>query len=150
MTSSIKIIDTDMGFKEIVKNIGKMDAMVEIGLFGEGNPKENVAARGAVHQFGAPSKNIPPRPFMSQSFDNKTKELKDFITKKYRETTDGRISPKTMLDSIGIFHSDQIKNEIVTGSFQALKKATERRKKSTRPLIDKGIMRLSVKHRIEK
>ena len=140
-----------MGWNNIVRNIGKMDLIIKIGLFGEGSsPKNNLAARGAVHHFGAPKAGIPSRPFMSQAFDNGDQKLKKFITTQYKGVIDGKISAKTMMDDIGIFHTNQIQDTIRNGNFVALKEETKRRKGSSKPLIDKAIMINSVKHVIKK
>ena len=168
------VIDRDLGWKEIVRDHKKLDGIsINVGLFGDGEIGRNVAARGAVHEFGVKIKvtekmrrflmtigiflkattttiNIPSRPFTRSAFDKGVRKLISFVQKTYGLMVDDKISPKRFLNQIGIFHTNQIKQSIRGGNWTPLHPATIEQKGSTKPLIDTGTMLNSVKHKITK
>jgi len=150
MPATSKIITEDLGWERMKRDLSKLNVNIESGLFGSGSPKDNVAARGAVHQNGSKKRNIPRRPFMSMAADSGKNKLLKFIEKQYMLLMAGKINDKTFSDRVGVFHADQIKAMIRGGSFDALKPKTIKRKKSSKPLIDKAIMKNSVTHKVRK
>jgi hypothetical protein len=172
---SSKIVVKDKGWNLIEENLKKIgDVEIKVGLFGSGDPENNVAARGAVHEFGVDIKvtskmrgfflyafgvalkpstrkiHIPARPFMAQSFEDGLNGLENLIKFEYIKMIEGKISIKQFFDSIGVKHTGQIKAKIIDGEYEALSGLTIQNKKSARPLVDTGIMRTSVKHKVEK
>jgi len=140
----------DRGWNKILenhKNIKKLD--IKVGLFGENaDYKNNMAMLGAVHQFGSTKMNIPKRPFISEAFDAKEQENKNFIVNEYRKVIDGKQNLKKMIDRIGVKHEGQIKKGITEFNFAPNKPKTVQRKGSSTPLIDSGQMRNSVKYKV--
>ncbi len=123
---------------------------IKAGLFGVGDPSRNVAARGLVLEFGSNKMGIVARPFERRAFDTNLKKNMAAIKKWYILFLNEKISFKDLQNKIGVLFSDQIKLSILGeyGRWTPLRKETVRRKKSSRPLIDKAIMVNSVKHRI--
>lgn len=105
-----------------------------------------VAAQAAIHEYGAESRGIPPRPFMHQALERNRQELKalkaGILVRIYR----GSMDPYFGIKTIGEYLAGKIKESITLGDFKALKPSTILRKGSSRPLIDTGIMRASVTH----
>lgn len=145
-----KVIEKDLGWKNIKKQIKILKhTNVKVGLFGNGNPSQNVAARGAVHEFGSPKQNIPSRPFERQAFDNNINNLKKSIKKEYNQVLAGKLSSNQMMKKIGVLHEDQIKKTINDGNFVPLSPKTIARKKSSKPLIDTAVMINSIQSKVE-
>lgn len=148
--SDIRIDDTVyQRLLEQWKNLGS--STVKVGLFGKGpTPEENVAARGAVHEFGSRDGRIPERSFERTAFDGQLIQNEIFIQNLIGDMTDGKISEETVLKKIGVMHEGQIKKQITNGTYTDLSERTIKKKKSSKPLIDTGIMRNSVKFKISK
>lgn len=172
---SHKIIEIDKGWNRILKDHKNLRSIeVGIGLFGNGNsPESNLAYRGVIQELGANIKItskmrgflhsigihvksstkriiIPRRPFSRNAFDKNENKLKRAVLKWYRDLVDGKINVDRFLKKIGVFHQGHIKKSIQTGSWVRNHPATTARKKSSRPLIDKGEMLRNVKFRIKK
>lgn len=85
----------------------------------------------------------PPRPFLRQSVDDNQAEIEGFMKESVDLMQDG-MSAQTCLEQLGLFQKDLVQDKIVTGNFVANAESTIRKKGSSRPLIDTGIMRRSV------
>lgn len=115
---------------------------------GARDPKNNfpIAQQAAVHEYGSPSQGIPARPFMQQTWDRNLAELRriqdGLLSRLYKGTT----TPEQMVKQVGIWYKGRVQATITTGDFRPLKPATIARKKSSKPLIDTGLMRASVNH----
>ena len=70
--SSTPLIDTAEMIENITHKLDGDDA-VEVGVFGE------PAFRATVHEFGAPSRNIPERSFVRSSFNENKKGIVNII-----------------------------------------------------------------------
>lgn len=154
-----KVIIKDRGANRIekdLKKIGQID--LKIGLFGSGGgPEVNMAARGALHQFGETGTvkalifgDIPRRPFMSQAFDKGLKSLKKFILIEEKKVIAGSQGVDQFIKRIGEYHKGQIFDIYITGDFEKNAEITIQLKGSSRPLIDTGDMRRRTDYRIEK
>ena len=144
--------EIDHGYKamrRVIKQIQRDKPYVKVGVqadageHSEGTPMTLVAS---VHEFGAPSKNIPERSFIRSTMDEKRRFLRgltqDEIFKIIRLKTHFRSS----LDRIGLVISTLIKKKITDLRKPPLKPATIRRKGSSNPLVDTGQMRASIRH----
>ena len=156
---SSKIIDKDLGWKNIKKQLRALkDKEVASGLFGneEKNPETNISFRGIVNEYGTESagknKNItiPARPFTQQAYETNKRNIYKFIDTNYSLVLTGRQTTEKMLNRLGIYHSDQIKDSITTGDFTANAPSTIARKGSSKPLIDSGEMRQKTTYVIRK
>lgn len=121
------VIDTMRGFKKM-----------EVGFFG-GNAYPNgltVAGNAAIHNFG--TKNIPARPFMDDAATEIEKSQPQ-VGKIYRAAIESD-DPSIANQRIGAFCAQKIREAIRSGSYAALKPATKKRKGSSKPLIDTGLL----------
>lgn len=177
MPPTVRLIIKDDKWEEILKEHKDLDGIqVESGLYGDGGaPDKNVAARGAVHEYGIPKgiritdkmrnylhfigihvRNdtkrifIPSRPFMRSAFDNNLNENEAIIKKWYGDFLDNKIDLRKFLNKIGVLTSSQIKMSIKSGSYEPLHPVTKRLKGSSKPLLDSSVMMNSVKHKIVK
>ena len=115
----------------------------------EGSAEITNAQLATIHTFGAPSKNIPPRPFMQETArDAKTRStLKRLQNGLITRVMRGQVSAKQALAIIGEFYTGAIKSKITTGPWAANSARTVAQKHSSRPLIDTSEMRNSVTHK---
>lgn len=112
-------------------------------------PKESMielSQLASIHEFGAPSKNIPARPFVRSAYDKNTENLHKMAEKELTSIRENKSNIKKSLGRMGEFLTGQIKKEIKTGDFVPLKPETIKRKHSSRPLIDTAQMLQSVTH----
>ncbi len=150
-SKNYKLVVKDMGMNEIIKKTKQLNGVkIKVGLFGSGDPRSNVAARGAVHEYGSTKRNIPIRPFTAQAFDMNLKILTKFINKLLTKLYFKNLPTTAFLKKIAVLHEGQIKKSIVSRLFWPLKPATIKRKKSSVQLVDTGIMLNSVKNKIGK
>ena len=102
-----------------------------------------VALVAAVHEFGAPEKGIPPRPFMSKAIarnkDKWAKKASDLIAE---------VGVDKALDLVGVEMAKDIQNSIDKEDWTALKPATVKRKGFDKPLIDTREMTRAVTHKV--
>lgn len=107
---------------------------VRVGVF-DGRNSEI----GLVHEFGAPSRNIPARPFIRQTFQRKRAELAQLQAKLAQAIMMGRLDEARAMGMLGAWAAGAIKATITRdGEFAPLKPATIKRKGSDKPLIDTG------------
>ena len=99
---------------------------------------------------GAHTINIPSRPFMRDTFDEKSEAWKLKAQGQVNRIIDGRAAAPDVLESLGQTVQRDIQRKIYDGPFVPNAPSTVRRKKSARPLIDTGRMRQSVRYTIRK
>ena len=110
----------------------------------------SVAYVAAIQEFGAPSVNIPPRPFMQPTVAAKKDEWTGIIAKSIPRVVTGRMTATDVLDLVGIKASADIQETISKVTSPPLKPETIRRKGSAKPLIDTGLMVASVRNAVNK
>ncbi len=129
--------------KDAIKNLKKLkNYKLTVGWFDatyeNGTPVEQVAM---IHEFGAPERNIPPRPFMRPAKMEHEQEWKDQLAKAMKKVHTGRVNQEDALEELGDTIVKDIKQAIMNVTFPPLKADTikNRRRKgnySEKPLID--------------
>ena len=134
--------------KRIIRNAGKGGVRsVQVGFFRsakyqDGTPVTNVAAQ---HEFGV---GVPERPFMRRA----TKPMAEGI---HRILVQG-INPQRMVvtprlaELVGIEMEQNIKLSIVQLKTPPNSPATIKRKGSANPLVDTGLLKRSVSHKVNR
>ena len=130
-----------------LKNIAKSyesNKQVRVGFlegatYPDGTPVTLVAA---VHEFGAPEKGIPVRPFMRTAIAQNKGKWSEQLARGIEAT--GNV--EGALDFVGAEMASDIRNSIRDEEFTALKPATVNRKGFATPLIDTAHMVNSVDH----
>lgn len=166
---NISFTQRDLGLANAVKMTARLrDSFVMVGLPGVGSPPAietvyqdgkavgtrpsgmTVAALGVIHEYGSPSNNIPSRPFMRQTWGRSRWATLGIIRQMYLQITSPskKMSIRQALGVIGAFYEGRVKDTLVNGTFAPLKRATVVRKGSSKPLIDTGLMRNSVTHKV--
>lgn len=156
-----RVEDKDLGFNRIIRTLNKdLDGVVvRVGV----QAKDKAARRGkdgsirdtdqplaviaAIHEFGLG--DMPQRSFLRSAYD----ENKPTIEKMVDNIATGAIkgmSVGTALNQLGNEVQGMVQRKIVDGPFTPNAPSTIKRKKSSRPLIDTGHLRQSIRYVIEK
>lgn len=108
--------------------------------------KKRRANTSRTHDVGPYSIDIPERPFLRSTFDEKHKEWEQKAAKQLDMVASGRKDAIGMLNTLGNVVEGDIKRKIASGPFTPNAPSTVRQKKSAKPLIDSGRMRSSVRY----
>lgn len=113
---------------------------------------DSVAQVAAQNEFGNPSKNIPPRPFMRPAIAENSDKWKQIIKREAKKIINGKATASSSLETLGLTVSGDIRKSITQVTSPALKTSTVearlRGKKQgnkvslsiAKPLIDSGWM----------
>lgn len=160
---NIKTKDIDRGWRGIVRQAGRLNkTFVQVGLQAGHKADKRVVNDGvdsvvtsdtdialvaAWNEFG--TNNIPSRPFMRNAWDRHEDELNKRIKAEWAAITAGKKTAENSLELLGAWHQNKIQMEIVNGDYVANAPYTVQRKGSSRPLIDTGRMRQSIRYVIK-
>ena len=144
-----KTKDIDKGFKAFRAELQRTkNATVEIGIHEDKyNNGLSVAEYAAYNEFG--TIDIPERSFMRSTFDESHQKINADMAKYYQQVKDGKIGVHRALSLIGMKHAQDIQNKIGSNIQPANSEATIARKKSSKTLIDTGIMRQSIRYLVK-
>jgi len=146
----VTVIDKDLGYKRIFKDIKNMDGKgVKVGIMGGTSEKGVAIVDYAVwNEFG--TKHIPARPFMQQTADLHADETIQFSGFLVGKLIDGAIKPDKLLKSLGEFYVKRMKMVVRNAKEWAQENAdsTIARKGSSSPLIDTGRMLNAITYEI--
>lgn len=98
----------------------------------------NNATLAMIHEFGSPKHNIAERSFLRVPLSKNQEEITTLAKEQVYKALSNGINAITPLEEIGVFSSNLCKMAITDGLTPALKPATIKRKKSSKPLIDTG------------
>jgi phage gpG-like protein len=158
------IRDVDKGWKDFRKRMegAKGKHVTKVGLpsgstpavvgkKGGNKPFLDLVQIAAVHEFGAPNRNIPERSFIRSTTDEEKKNLAHIANLQHQKFIAGKIDLKTALGIIGEYLTGKMKNKIrqripPPNSPQTIKRKTVQGKKGDVPLIDTGQLVQSITH----
>jgi hypothetical protein len=118
--------DTDMGFKDILKEIDKFkDMRVKVGLPDDGEEHEGVriAQYAYWNEVGVMDKDnsdwyIPPRPFIRTTVDTKLDKIQQAIDSHYGLIVKGKTEAKAAASAVGDAVVSLIKETIRNGPWK--------------------------------
>lgn len=149
----MKIVETDMGWNAIVKELKKLNnTIIEVGVL-ENAPRyknTNMASVAFWNEHG--TKHIPPAPVHAPSLEGKNlneliKKEKELIDK--LESKNG-ISADKVADETGKYQAKKVKQMIIDIKEPSNAPSTIKRKGKDDRLIDKGMYRDNITHRVKK
>jgi hypothetical protein len=157
--------DTDMGLEDIFKETEKLKSMcVKVGVTEDvgsqitdsGATLAQIASRNEVGVLGPPMSQhgggkwfIPPRPFVRGFADGKRELTAKTMEKLGRLVTSGKLSAKAAIKRLGEYGQNGVKSYIRNGPHIANADSTIARKRgSTKPLIDTGTLRNSIRYQV--
>jgi len=156
--------DTDMGLEAIFKETEKLKSMcVKVGVtenvgsqtVGGGATLAQIAAWNELGVLGPPmSENggnkwfIPPRPFIRGFVDGKREQIQKTLDKLAKLVTEGKLTAETAMARLGEFGQSGVKSYIRIGVFTPNASSTVARKGSSKPLMDTGTLRNSIRYQV--
>ena len=162
--------DTDKGMKDILAEIQNLKSMcVKVGVtddvgaesHGDGGPtlaqiatwnELGVLARRrrvkATEPHGDGKWFIPPRPFVRGFADNKREEIADTLAKLMKLVSGGKLNAEDAIAKLGIYGQSGVRKYLRDGSFAPNADSTIARKGSSKPLINTGTLRNSIRYQV--
>jgi hypothetical protein len=154
MASGEGFTDTDKGMAEIRKQIEALGnfavkAGVTDGAVAQYASWNELGVKGPpLSQHGGGVWFIPPRPFIRGWLADKESSIKTTIDKVYKLVADGKMDAKTAASTLGQFAQDGIKNHLMSGDFTQNADRTIQIKGSSKPLMDTGTLRNSIRFEV--
>lgn len=140
-----------------LKDVGSKQ--IRVGFFPEAKYPDGtpIAYVATIQEFGYPEGNIPARPFMRPTAEQKKTDWGRQVAGAVRGAIDGKVDLGQAFDALGARSAGDIARTISRVKSPPLKKSTlkarQARKKtpgvSTKPLVDDGQMIQAVTHIVE-
>lgn len=163
-----KIIDRDLGWSTIMKNLTRIDgAYVKVGWIDEGTVKigthptkrqsykstpsmSDLATIAVVQEFGSDSKRIPERPMLRETFDKEKSSgrLNKQMAKVLKNAVSKNMFSIKKLEKFGEYYENKVKGTIEKKKTPKNAKETIRKKGFDDPLINTGTMKESVSNHV--
>lgn len=137
----------EQALKELSAKV-KTASTVRIGFLEDATYPDgtSVPMVAAIQEFGAPARNIPPRPFFRNMISNKSgewpKAIGDLLEK-------NKYDSKKTLEQVGAAIKGQLQQSIVDFDSVPLSPKTIKRKGFDKQLVDTGTMLRSVDYEVE-
>ena len=148
----IKLTEYGEKLKATLKEIDGLCAFVGFqdrsGKYEKGKNPASVAQVAMFNEYG--TENMPARPFMRNTLEKHSDELKDFSTNVVLKGVMNGDDAKTAMNKMGSYTKGLMQREIRDGEYAPNAPSTIRKKKSSHPLIDTGRMRQSVVYEVRK
>lgn len=142
----------DKKWKKIVKNFPAFNNVVlKVGIqkdAGANSEGESIAEYAAKNEYG--SRQIPERSFIRSTLDEKRHQIFKLIANEFDKALILKQNPQRALETIGTYVETEIKRKITSLRQPFNSPVTIKRKGSTNPLIDTGLMRQSIRYNITK
>lgn len=153
---SLSIVDKNTYWKQLEQTIkGLNKIVIKVGIqkdAGKNQDGQYIADYGAANEFGViTAKNkIPARSFLRSTTDENNGWKKE-IDQAYTDILEGKTTSINAMSKVGIKARDDIVTKINKGdpSWLPNAPATIKRKKSSRPLIDKGFLKKAIQYQFE-
>lgn len=156
-----RVEDKDLGLNRIIRTLNKdLDGVVvKVGVQakdkavrrGKGgsirNTDQPLAVIAAIHEFGLG--DMPQRSFLRSAYDENLPVIDKMIQRVANGAVFG-LRTNAALNQLGNVVQGMVQRKIVDGPFVPNSPATIKRKKSSKPLIDTGHLRQSIRYVIER
>jgi len=144
------------GYDKLRNTLGNMPTM-KVGFFdtkypkkkGQKGPAVPVAYVAAIHEFGSPKNNIPPRSFMRTTAIEQAGAWRKAAREIFKPVMLGNATSAEALDKLGFIVEGDIAAKITQISSPPLKQATIDRKGDSKPLVETGLLLQSVTHQVD-
>jgi len=157
--------DTDMGLEEIFKETEKLKSLcVKVGITedvgsqtveGSSATLAQIAAWNELGVLGPPmSQNgggkwfIPPRPFLRGFIDGQREQIEKTLDKLGALVAAGKLTADMAIGRLGEYAQSGVKSYIQNGDFTPNADSTIAKKGSSKPLIDNGTLRNSIRYQV--
>ena len=147
--------DRDRGWDKVRREVIKPTQHVTVGVHGDQDARDgeigNVALM-AIHEFGSESAGIPERSVIRHTVDTNINDYRRLVHTIGQQIYNGRISAEQGLNLIGLKVAADMRGTIsrTPGSWPALQDATvaSRQFGGSKPLLDRGELQKSIKHKV--
>jgi len=162
----IKRVSSDIARKLEVAINGIEGLSGKVGWFEKSRYPEDqggdfVAEIAAQNEYGNPSKNIPPRPFMRTTIIEKQNDWRAFAEKLAEKVLKDNLSPVTAMTFLAVQAENDVLKKIKSITSPPLAPATIAARLSrykdkktigllTKPLVDTGLMIATLTHEVSK
>lgn len=152
-----KTTSRDLGYKRILKDVAKVKQSkpyVKIGILEAAgihrDSVQTVAGIGAVHEYGSDDGRIPERSFIRSTMDQNQENLVKLSHRKKDEIIFQKKPVAKALGEMGAIIQGLIQKKIADtdADWPELAEETIARKKSSKPLIDTGQLRQSIRYQV--
>lgn len=137
-----------MGWEELAKRIedlGKLKAEVgwqDTAKYPDGTP---VALVAQTHEYGSPSRHVPPRPIVRPTILAEKREWSDSMGKGVKAVAQGKRSPLQVIQAVGELAAGDVRKAITQVNSPALAESTVASRKRrglepNKPLQATGLM----------
>ena len=157
--------DTDMGLEDIFKEMDKLKSMcVKVGVTedvgsqtveGSTATLAQIAAWNELGVLGPPmSQNgggkwfIPPRPFIRGWVDGRREHIQKTQDKLCALVAAGKLKADTAMRRLGEYAQSGVKSYFRNGDFTPNADSTIAKKGSSKPLIDNGVLKNSIRYQV--
>lgn len=152
MARSSNVAVRDLGWRGIKTNVRQLHGRgVKVGLLAGSGTNDGVAVVdiAAMLEFG--TDRMPSRPFMRHTADTSERQVSAMAKRVAGGVVTGRLNVDGALNTLGLWYQDRIQSTIRAARSWAvpLAPSTVRRKGSTQPLIDKGVLIRSISYEVE-
>lgn len=137
-----KVVATLSGIDNYQGKVG----WVESATYPDGTPVAYVAT---IHEFGAPSRGIPARPFMRPAVDEYGQQWMDLLAQGAKQAMATGGDGRNVLELVTLRAAGDVARKIQAVTTPPLKPATIKRKGSAKPLVDTGQMIQAVTGKVE-
>lgn len=150
---ALHLRDTDHGYRDLLARVFglRSRANVDVGILDAGEEHGEGAVTvlqvAAFNEFGTAT--IPERSFIRAWFDEHEGELRKEFAALMRNVVEGKRTREQILELLGQRCVGQIQQRIAAGISPANAPSTVRRKGSSTPLIDTGVLRSSISYRVK-
>jgi hypothetical protein len=156
--------DTDMGLADILKETEKLKSMcVKVGVTEDvgsqttegGATIAQIASWNELGVLGPPMSQhgggkwfIPPRPFIRGFADGKREQIAKTLEKLGGLVSGGKLKAAEAMARLGEYGQSGVKSYIRNGAFTPNADSTIAKKGSSKPLIDNGTLRNSIRYQV--
>ncbi len=149
-----KVSDSDKGWKKTLARMdkAKFGAVLQVGIVGDEAESEHgedgltVSELGEIHEFGL---GVPQRSFIGGWSDEMAVLHAEQLRKVAKAVVSGKLeSWEQGLERLGNLFVAQVQKRISDGIEPGLEEATVKRKGSSVPLIDTGVLRSSITYKV--
>lgn len=151
MSSHVR--DADNGYQEVVGQVSRMkpNPRVDIGIFASdataGGGSASVLDTAIWNEFGTAT--IPARSFLRAWFDENQGQCRETLKALFGQVIRGKLTQDKAVKQFALWAVGQIQARIATGISPGNAASTIRKKGSSTPLINNGILRSHVTYAID-
>ena len=137
---------------ELNKIVKDLEApMVTVGIHEDAiDPPEgeiNMATLGAVHEFG--NDHNPARPWLEPGFESGLQDYEEIMAEGIDAAVTEGVDITKSLNQVGVLAVGRVQEYMTNLKVPSNKPATIKKKGSSNPLIDEGLMRSSVNYKLQ-